>query len=423
MRCSLPYGSSTLTLEIPDDRVAAHCAPAAVAATAATGLLTAALAAPQGLPPLRDLASGKRVTLLLSDRTRSTPRTAAGNALLEHLHTAAHVHIAITTGSHSSDHPADRALLDTLLAQAAAAGIPADGQVHDSHAGPFRDYGSTAAGTPVQLNTRAMDADLFAVHADMKPHYFAGYSNVAKHFLPGLSAYAGIERNHALALLPAAAPGCHPWHPDPARHTNPLAVDIADAFARATGGRTVFTLATIASGEQVLWAAAGAAPTVTAAGITTLDRDCAHALPPVSHVIISCGGYPLDETLYTAHAGLEMTRAIFRPGAEILLLAECRDGIAPNAEAVANFYQPLCARRAPPERSSYRLGAHKTARLAALRDCCRIHLHTALPDAVVAAAGFTPAHDPQALVAQWLADGARPAIISGANKLLLHPAP
>lgn len=423
MHLSLPYGSGTVALDLPDDRIAAHCTPSPAAVPAAAGLLTAALAAPQELPPLRDLARGRRVTLLLSDRTRSTPRTAAGSALLAQLDTAAHVHIAITTGSHSSDHPADRALLDTLLTQAAAAGLAADGQVHDCHLGPFTGYGCTAAGTPVHLNARAMDADLFAVHADMKPHYFAGYSNVAKHFFPGLSTYAGIERNHALALLPAAAPGCHPWHPDAARHTNPLAADIAEAFARAVGGRAVFTLATIASGERVQWAAAGDAQAATAAGITALDRDCARTLPPVSHCIISCGGYPLDETLYTAHAGLEMTRAVFRPGAEILLLAECRDGIAPNTEAVTNFYEPLCARSAPPDRDSYRLGAHKTARLAALRDNCRLHLHTALPEAIVRAAGFIPARDPQALVNRWLSAGACPAVISGANKLLLHPAP
>ena len=48
----------------------------------------------------------------------------------------------------------------------------------------------------------------------MKTHYFAGYSNPIKNFVPGICAFETTEKNHSLALHPHSSFGLHPWHSD-----------------------------------------------------------------------------------------------------------------------------------------------------------------------------------------------------------------
>ena len=78
-----------------------------------------------------------------------------------------------------------------------------------------RDVGRTSRGTQVLVNVLADEADVFLVVSDVKVHYFAGYSNPVKNFLPGISAFRTVEQNHSLALLEESTHGLHPWHPDP----------------------------------------------------------------------------------------------------------------------------------------------------------------------------------------------------------------
>ncbi|HNW94066.1 MAG TPA: lactate racemase domain-containing protein [bacterium] len=387
--------------------------------------LAAALAQPHALPPLAELCRAKRVTLFIGDKTRSTPRAAAGRALLEQLRPATAVQIFITTGSHAATAPEDRAVIDQLVAYAATLGITASGHIHDCRHDPLLACGTTPRGTAVELNARALAADVLVVHSDVKPHYFAGYSNATKHLLPGISGYPGIEQNHALALDPAAQFGHHPWHPQPSRRQNPLAEDLLDAYQLAVGNRPVFVLATISDHDCVRWAAAGAAATVMAEAFAELDRSSLQQVVPCRHAVISCGGYPLDETLYTAHAGLEMVRAAIAPGGEVLLLAECADGVAPNESAIRHFYEPLCrplAELTAGNPATYRLGAHKTVRLAQFLSRHTLFLTSALPPETVRAIHCHPAPEPQAIVDRWLQQQASILVINHANKLALLPA-
>ena len=79
----------------------------------------------------------------------------------------------------------------------------------------------------------------------MKNHYFAGYSNPIKNFVPGICNYSTAECNHALALRDESTFGQHPLHPDPRRRDNPLAKDMWEAYKIICAGRPVYVLATI----------------------------------------------------------------------------------------------------------------------------------------------------------------------------------
>ena len=65
----------------------------------------------------------------------------------------------------------------------------------------------------IYINDESKDIDVFVTHSDMKNHYFAGYSNALKNFMPGICKYETIERNHALALKDNSTFGHHPLHP------------------------------------------------------------------------------------------------------------------------------------------------------------------------------------------------------------------
>ena len=85
-------------------------------------------------------------------------------------------------------------------------------------------------GTPIELSAAANDCDCFVVNSDMKPHYFAGYSNALKFFLPGVTSFAAVEANHALALAEGACAAHHAVHPDAGRRNNPLSADMLEFF-------------------------------------------------------------------------------------------------------------------------------------------------------------------------------------------------
>lgn len=425
----ITYGTDGIDLDIPEGNLGPVVLPRTPEATGdIRPVLDKALA--ESSPPLAAAARGHRVTLLVADATRDQPHVEMAAATFAHLRDAARVRVLVCTGSHRADTPENRDLVAALTAAAAAAALPLDGiRIHDCQEGPFCARGHTRNGTPIRFNAWADDCDLFVVNSDTKPHYFAGYSNALKFFLPGGCAFAGIEANHALALQARSCAGRHPLHPDPDRRDNPLAADMLEFFQTLTAGRPAHALVTIASRREITWAGAGELAATVAAGIQAVDERMLVAAPPSPYVIVSCGGYPNDESLYTAQRGLELTRCAYQAGAEVLFLAECRNGIASTAAARENFYDRLTRPIAEVQRQiegEYVLYAHKAYKLASLLAEARtVYLHSTLSATEVEAIHLTPAPDPQAVIGRWLTQDpeARLTVFDKANKLTVwaHP--
>ena len=123
----------------------------------------------------------------------------------------------------------------------------------------------------------------------MKAHYFAGYSNALKDFLPGVCAFKTIEDNHSMALDPKSTFGRHPYHPNPERRDNPLADDMREGMEIISKGAKVFTLSIVTNNRELVWADAGEIEPVTAGGIDVLDEIASFKVTPVSHIIVSPG--------------------------------------------------------------------------------------------------------------------------------------
>lgn len=424
MEVDLHYGTGVVSIRVPDQNVQEIIRPWQGEEThdAAASLRDAV---DRGAQAFQDEVAGKRVCVLVDDGTRDEPRADVLGHVCPLLQGAASVQFLICTGSHNAETPKNGEIHRAIETASRDAGLTVTRiHAHDCRADEFTDVGRTSRGTHVLVNAFADEAEVFLVVSDVKVHYFAGYSNPVKNFVPGITAFRTVEQNHSLALLDESTHGAHPWHPNPDRRDNPLAADMVEGMELIARGRPIYALAMISTGARLIWAQFGPVRQASAASFLVTDERNIRTATPTTRMIVSPGGLSNDEDLYTAQRALELTRAAVTDGGEVLFLAACPDGIGAD-HTLANFYKPLTA---PLDevlqsiRQDYVLYSHKPYKFALLiRRLRRIWMHTQIPDDLVEAAHLQPAPDPQAVVDGWLAEDPETKIlfIDGANKIAL----
>ncbi|MFP4027179.1 MAG: lactate racemase domain-containing protein [Candidatus Brocadiia bacterium] len=425
---SLPCGKGSVKLQIPEKsrQMAGINYPQELCEPNAA--FEDAVAAPVGFTSLANLVEDKKVCLILADATRSEPHHAYVDACLPRFTGAKSVTAVIATGSHELESSGNLEIIEGFRKAAAKMEIPAEISIHDCHSPDLVNLGRTTRSTIVAANPDALSCDVFVVASDMKNHYFAGYSNALKAFLPGISSFNSIEGNHSLALKPSSTFGRHPWHPDPARRFNPVALDMMEAWKMIAGSRPCFVLGSITTENGVLWAGAGEMQEVVCEGIKRVDAFASCHREPRSRVIVAPGSDPQDETLYNAQRGLELAKNCIRESGEVLLLAACRKGVATTHEARENFYDRLTA--PIPEvlaglKENYVLYSHKAYKFARLLQKLKaVYLHSELDPETVRAAHLSPVQDPQKVVDRWQEESDEPIlVVKDANKVALYPKP
>ncbi|MFG0319861.1 MAG: lactate racemase domain-containing protein [Planctomycetota bacterium JB042] len=419
------YGAGEVALRVPDRRLAGFHSvrPAAVRPVEEVRSDLEDRLRSSGLPLC---ARGARVALLVPDATRKLPHADLVSAGLAALSRAARVTVVVATGTHATNHPDNVDLAAGLRAAFARRGADPAVEVHVHDAkGPHVEKGTTSRGTPVLVDRVVDEHDVLVAISDLKPHYFAGYSHPVKNLVPGVAGVDTVRANHALALDEGSTFARHPWHPDPARRSQPLAEDLVEAFELAWGERPAFAVGVVSVDGGFAHADAGPLREVTERGMAAVDRLTEVVVPPAGIVVVSCGGAPSDESLYTAQRALELTGAAFEEGGRVLFLAECRHGIGPPG-AKGPFYDRL---RAPldevlaPRDEPYVLYAHKAVKLARmLKSLDALALRSALPDDAVSAIHLEPTDAPQATLDRWLVErpDARVLAFDQANRLAVR---
>lgn len=427
MRLELHYGRGTLPLEIPESNILAYRRPNSASSLHLENKKILLDAINEfGILRLSPIFAGRQVGVIIEDATRSTPHAELLAVMLPFLRGSRFVQFLIATGSHEPDTSGNRRIVDSIRAMIADLDFPEyDICANDSEHGEFVDVGVTTRGTPVRVNHRSERCEVFLVISDMKNHYFAGYSNPLKNFLPGICSFETIKRNHSLTLDARSTFGLHPLHPDPQRRNAPLADDLWEGVQMILRRRPVLALAVISYQDQLQWAKIGALTEVIRAGIQKVDELTSFTLPVSDHMIVSPGGYPDDESLYTAQRALELTKNVITAGGEVLFLSHCENGIGPQ-KTMAHFYE-LLARPIPEVLKSiemdYELYSHKAYKFAQMIQQLRaIHVYSGLSNEAIARIHLTPCADPQALVNRWLAKNppARINVFDGANKLAIY---
>ncbi|MHA1781374.1 MAG: lactate racemase domain-containing protein [Candidatus Thorarchaeota archaeon] len=425
MQVKITYGYDKIELDIPEENLAGVVTPRPVKTKGNTrDELERVLQNPHG-PHLEDLAKSKSVCVLVEDHTRDEPHWEMISAVTPLLRHANHVQFIVTTGSHVVDHPLNHEIVEMIKRAAKDAGLhDYRVKIHDCFEPDMVDLGKTSRGTPVIINKDAYGHDVYVALADMKAHYFAGYSNVVKDFLPGVCAFATIEANHAMALDPKSTFGVHPYHPDPKRRVNPLADDMREAMEMIAKDAQIFTLSVVTAEKKLVWADAGKPEPVTAGGIEVLDEIAAFTVETVPRIVVSPGGYPQDKSLYHAQRALELTKNAVANGGEVLFLARCKDGVAPE-NAIENFYNKLTA---PIEevlesiKGKYHLYEHKAYKFADLLRRVRVRMFTDLDRETVERVHLEKVEDPQKVIDEWIHEDPKVKImvLDKGNKMAIY---
>jgi nickel-dependent lactate racemase len=420
------YGDGSIKLKIPDKNLAGVIVPKPAKTTAdvLTGI-ERVLDNPHG-PPLGDLSRSKSVCVLVEDHTRDAPHWAMVSAVVPRLIDANHVQFIITTGSHEVNHPGNLEIVEMIKRAAEDAKLTRyDVVIHDCKSLDMVDLGKTTRGSPVIVNAAAVGHDVYVSLSDMKAHYFAGYSNVVKNFLPGVCGFDTIEANHSLALNPHSTFGVHPFHPDESRRDNPLADDMREAMELITRESKIFLVGIISSERKLVWADAGHPEPVTARGMELLDEMSSFMVTPQTRIVVSPGGYPQDKSLYHAQRAIELTKNAVVDGGQILFLAECRDGVAPES-ALENFYNKLTAPLDDVIKSisgEYHLYEHKAYKFAELlKRVSRVRLFSKLDQETVEAAHLESVEDPQAVIDEWIKENpdVKIMVLDKGNKIAVY---
>jgi len=422
------YGTEKIEITLPEKNVLTQIeVPDTNNNSSQNSLIETAIRNPIDSPPLKEFVKNRKVVILAEDSTRDVPTQLILEKISKNLSLAKSVKLIICTGTHSPNSEGNQFLANQISKIFENGSIESfELLVHDSKNPPFASYGSSSFGNEFLVNPAVTDADAYLVLSDMKNHYFAGYSNLLKNFIPGVCAFETVEKNHAMALNKKSTFGKHPWHPDPNRRDNPLANEMLEGYQKIVQNRPVWALVSITKNRRVIWCQAGEPKRMVEDGIRKVDATMSKTVVPADVLIISCGGYPNDESIYTAQRALELNQDAVKSGGKIIFLAECRNGIGPES-AKHNFYNILTNEL--PEvlktiERKYIMYSHKAYKFAMMMTRFSfIGLKSAIDDDTVEGIHIVPIKDTQKLINSWLSSNSDLTfnLIDDGNKIAVYP--
>ena len=317
---SLPYGRGHLSVSIDDNRLAAVLTPNHMAKgeKREQDLVREALENPIDSPGLCQLAQGKqRILIITSDHTRPVPSAITLPLMLEEIRKGApegEVIILVATGVHR---PTTEAELRDKLGD-----VIVDTEtivVHRSEAGESMAHlGTLPSGGELWLNGKVLWADLIVSDGFIEPHFFAGFSGGRKSILPGIASRKTVLYNHNAAFIqsPHARQG--------RLENNPIHRDMC--FAAEKAGLQFILNVLLDSDKKIIHAVAGHPESAHKAGCEQSLRLTSVPCVAADIVLVTNGGYPLDQNIYQAVKGMTAAEACVRQDGVIIMCAALADG-------------------------------------------------------------------------------------------------
>jgi len=329
MRLQLAYGREGLWIELPEDVQVTVVEPQFVPGLPPAdeqAAIVAALRLPMGRPPLRELVRpDDTVAVVFSDLTRPMPSDRVLPPLLGELARAGvpdeRIVLVNALGTHR---PQTEAELQALLGSEVVKRYRI--VQHDAWDDEnLVEVGRNRAGRPVRVNRAYMEASVRILTGFIEPHFFAGFSGGPKAVLPGISDIEAILDNHGASMIadPKAT-----WT---VTEGNPIWDEML-AVAQSTAPAFLLNV-TLNRSRQITSVFAGDMVVAHRAGADFVRRTSMRPLPePFDIVITSNSGYPLDLNLYQSVKGMSAAAQIVRPGGDIIVAAECWDGVPSHGE-------------------------------------------------------------------------------------------
>jgi nickel-dependent lactate racemase len=409
MKIGIPYGKSSMPLELNDGR------PIDVVSPRETpndeNSIETSLSNTQGSPDLVSfLSERKRILVVINDHTRPTPTS----AVLKRLDLREkEVTTIVASGTHRP--PSARELEGLLGGPNPSYG----GRVilHDSNdESQLKSIGRTSRGTVLQFNKHVFDADGIIVVGSVEPHYYAGFTGGRKFLLPALAGFRSIEMNHSLALDERAT--------ILGLEGNPVHEDFMEALDIFHRYDDIFSIQLVLNRDhQISYTLSGH---VIQSFNSAVDRAKEIYVAPIeakADIIVTVAKPPMDLDLYQAHKAIENVKLALKDRGVVILVSPCTDGVG-----LRGFYDLLAhggsVNAFNITKETYRLGYHKATKLAQLLKEARIFAVTKLQPETLKTIGITPYQDVQSAVDEASKlDGSNSRILVDLDGCLTVPVP
>ena len=331
MQLELNYGKGKLPLKLDDGwQVTVIRKPQMPVEADPVAAVESALARPVGARPLVEEARAKKsACILICDITRPVPNGLLLAPMLRRLLEAGlradAIRILVATGLHRPNEGreleelvGDRWVLENFRVENHFARNDAD----------HVDLGRTAGGVPVKLDRRFVEADLKIVTGLVEPHFMAGYSGGRKVIAPGIAHKDTITTFHnARFMSDPKADNC-------VLEGNPLheaQLEIVRLLGRVLAVNTVLD-----EHRRLSYVNFGEIVESHLEAVRFIERYAIVNVPRrFRTVVTSAAGYPLDQTYYQTVKGMVGPINILEPGGNLIIAAECAEGIGSHEYADA----------------------------------------------------------------------------------------
>ncbi len=239
------------------------------------------------------------------------------------------------------------------------------------------DLGSTNRGTPVQINGSYHGATLKIAVGETRLDQYMGFSGAHNAVVPGCASLETIKGNKKLYFDGKITPGVielNPIKEDALEAVKMAGLDYAVNFVTNHAGR-------------ILAAHAGDAEETWGRAINSLSNQYeAHTEGNADIVVISAGGAPFDQSLYSASLTLLNAAQASKKNGTLILLAECGSGLGADA-----YNQLSQVTEASEFKRRYMYGAEALKEVKNVLKNHRVILVSALPGYLVESLGIESA--------------------------------
>ena len=317
----LPYGDSFLKARIPTKNITSILSTKDI-----EGLedereaITNSLRTPIGRPALRDCVNkNDKVVVIVTDNTRPCPDDRLLPPILAELEAKLareNITIIVALGLHP---PLDKQELVKKL----GSDVVENYNVLNHDVNQTVNIGMTSRGTPVDINTKAVEADFRISTGFIEPHFFAGFSGGRKSIAPGIFSVRSAYKNHSYKMVE------HPRARAGILEGNPIHEDLVE---QAKMAKLDFIVNVLLNKKREITHVVAGDPIKAHERGCEIERDVAGVKVDhkVDTTITTNSGAPLDLDFYQTCKGIDTASQITRDGGIIIIASSCCAGVGPE---------------------------------------------------------------------------------------------
>jgi nickel-dependent lactate racemase len=325
---TLPYGSQSRTIAVPEENLAWVEGPKDAPPVAdLREAVRSAIRNPIGSPTLSELVlkHGKQTLILVDDGTRSTPQALILPILLDELNAAGvadrDISIMVALGTHRR---MNREELMARVGEAVFNRVPVGNLSQKPE--DFVDMGVTPLGIPIHVSRQYLESEISIAVGNIIPHMYAGWAGGAKMVQPGVTSAVTTGRTHLIA-----GPRVYEILGEV---DNPVRAEMEEIAIRS-GIKFIVNVVLGASG-QVAAVVAGDVVKAHRAGIEIARPIYTMELEERPDIVVA-SSHPADRDLWQGFKPVNNCGMVVKDGGTLILLIPAPEGIAPEHTQLVDF--------------------------------------------------------------------------------------